>query len=85
MSDPITGGCLCGAIRYSVSQAPDKVIACHCTHCQKASGSGASHNALVPSAAVSFTAGKFTFQRLSRIKWLHFTSWALDDAVGVER
>ena len=58
MSDPITGGCLCGAIRYSVSQAPDKIIACHCTHCQKASGSGASHNAVVPSAAVSFTAGK---------------------------
>ena len=57
MPNPITGGCLCGAIRYSVSQAPDKIIACHCTHCQKISGTGASHNALVPTAAVKFTAG----------------------------
>jgi len=58
MSDSITGSCLCGAIRYSISQAPDKIVACHCTHCQKASGSGASYNVVVPSAAVSFTAGK---------------------------
>jgi len=55
---PLRGRCLCGAVRYSLSQTPDKIVACHCTHCQKASGSGASHNALVPSAAVSFTAGK---------------------------
>ncbi len=58
MSEAITGGCLCGAIRYSVSQPLDKIIACHCTHCQKASGTGASHNAAVPTAAVTFTAGK---------------------------
>jgi hypothetical protein len=58
MPDPITGGCLCGAIRYSVSQALDKIIACHCTHCQKASGAGASHNAVVPTSAVTITAGK---------------------------
>ena len=54
MSSPMTGGCLCGNIRYSVSQPLDKIIACHCTHCQKASGTGASHNAAVPTAAVTF-------------------------------
>ncbi|MBE0614974.1 MAG: GFA family protein [Burkholderiales bacterium] len=58
MSVAITGGCLCGNIRYSVSAPVEKIIACHCTHCQKASGAGASHNAVVPSSAVSFTAGK---------------------------
>jgi hypothetical protein len=58
MSNAITGGCLCGNIRYSVSQPVEKIIACHCTHCQKASGAGASHNALVPVSAVTFTAGK---------------------------
>ena len=57
MPNPITGGCLCGKIRYTVSQSVEKIIACHCTHCQKASGAGASHNALVPRSAVSFTAG----------------------------
>ena len=59
MTQPIiTGGCLCGAIRYTISQPVEVVSACHCTHCQKASGTGASHNALVPTSAVSFTAGK---------------------------
>jgi len=57
MSDTLSGGCLCGAIRYSISQPLEKIIACHCTHCQKASGSGASHNAVVPTSAVSFTKG----------------------------
>ena len=58
MSNAITGGCLCGNIRYTVSAPVEKIIACHCTHCQKASGAGASYNAVVPSSALSFTAGK---------------------------
>jgi hypothetical protein len=58
MPDPITGGCLCGKIRYTVSQPLQNIIACHCTHCQKASGAGASYNALVPTSAVTFTSGK---------------------------
>ncbi len=58
MPNPITGGCLCGKIRYSVSQPLQNIIACHCTHCQKASGAGSSHNALVPRSAVTFTSGE---------------------------
>jgi len=35
----ITGGCLCGAVRYEVSQLPDEDIGyCHCRMCQKALG-----------------------------------------------
>ena len=58
MTTPMTGGCLCGAIRYSVGAPLQNIVACHCSHCRKASGAGASHNALVPSSAVAFTAGK---------------------------
>jgi hypothetical protein len=32
------GGCLCGAVRYRVPQAPLQTVTCHCTHCQKQSG-----------------------------------------------
>jgi hypothetical protein len=41
------GGCLCGAVRY---EASDPVITaiCHCTHCQKSSGSAYSVNVLFP-------------------------------------
>ena len=58
MDNPSTGGCLCGAIRYSISPAPTTVIACHCTHCRKISGAGSSHNAAVPTSSVTITAGK---------------------------
>jgi hypothetical protein len=57
MSESVTGGCLCGRIRYTVGQPIEKVIACHCTHCQKISGTASSHNAVVPASAFTLTAG----------------------------
>lgn len=57
MTSPLTGGCLCGAIRYSVSAPLTGLRACHCTHCQKTSGTGASVNAFAPSAGFAITQG----------------------------
>lgn len=56
MNPPLTGGCLCGAVRYTVSVALEAVSACHCTHCRRISGAGCSHNAIFPSAALTYTA-----------------------------
>ncbi len=33
------GGCQCGAIRYEVTLAAFQIYACHCTDCQRQSGS----------------------------------------------
>ena len=32
---PLAGGCICGAIRYSIAAAPVTVYACHCKDCQR--------------------------------------------------
>ncbi len=31
----ITGGCLCGAVRYEPSEPPIRTTICHCRMCQK--------------------------------------------------
>lgn len=54
----ISGGCLCGAVKYSADAEPVMVAICHCTHCQKQSGSAFSVNIGVPKGALQFSAGR---------------------------
>lgn len=49
----ITGGCLCGAIRYAISAEPVMQAVCHCRNCQKQAGSAYSIIAGVPEAALT--------------------------------
>lgn len=58
MSVTLSGSCLCGSIRYEITQTPHSIVACHCTHCQKASGSGSSHNAILPTDAFRLLSGQ---------------------------
>ncbi len=57
MPAPLTGSCLCGAIRYTVGVPVTELRACHCTHCQKASGAAGTVNAVLPSTAFKITQG----------------------------
>ena len=47
----LSGGCLCGAVRYSVRGDPVHVRRCHCANCRKESGSAFSVYALWPTEA----------------------------------
>lgn len=51
----ISGGCLCGAVRYESSGDVLGTSVCHCTHCQQVSGSAFSVNVRVPVSSVSLT------------------------------
>lgn len=39
MGEVVTGGCLCGAVRYRCVGRPDSVGLCQCERCQRQSGS----------------------------------------------
>ena len=42
---PLYGGCGCGAVRFEVSAPLESANYCHCTRCQRRSGTAASPNA----------------------------------------
>ena len=54
---PITGGCLCGAVRYEASEPPLEAGLCHCSVCQKTTGSAFEAIARVPRTSFRFTKG----------------------------
>ena len=58
MSEPLTGGCLCGEVRYVVAWPLESLAVCYCTDCQRATSAGGSVNALAPTSAFRLTKGQ---------------------------
>lgn len=57
---PYFGQCLCGKVRYRVSQEPVTVYACHCTDCQRRTGSAFALSMVVRRDALELLAGQTT-------------------------
>jgi adenylate cyclase len=55
---PVTGGCLCGDIRYKVEGAALDTNFCHCRMCQKFSGAPVTVGSTYPTDALQFTKGE---------------------------
>lgn len=54
---PWQGGCRCGRLRFSVSEPPLLASACHCTGCQRMTGSAFSLTLTLPAEGFAVTAG----------------------------
>ncbi len=61
MSENITGGCLCGQVRFTITARPKLQLACHCSNCRKQSGAAFSISALVPKDDIEFTGTTKTY------------------------
>jgi hypothetical protein len=53
----LTGGCMCGAVRYALESAPFDCGCCHCRTCQLNSGAPAMVFASVPAGDLVWTKG----------------------------
>jgi hypothetical protein len=55
---PITGGCNCGAVRFEVTEPFQASMYCHCTRCQRRTGTAASVNARTTPEAFRIVQGE---------------------------
>jgi hypothetical protein len=55
---PIEGACTCKYVRYRLEAAPMFVNCCHCTWCQRESGSAFALNAMLESDRLTLISGK---------------------------
>ena len=55
---PLTGACRCAQVRFSVGAPALMTMACHCTGCQRMTGSAYSLGAMVPAEALTVLAGE---------------------------
>src|SRR2546421_9960694 len=57
MAETISGGCLCGGVRFELSEPPVGASYCHCTRCQRRTGTAASAQAKIVPGSLRITSG----------------------------
>jgi hypothetical protein len=55
---PLTGGCLCGGVRYEVSEPLVSSGYCHCTRCQRRTGTAAAASGRVAPGSFRIVSGE---------------------------
>ena len=58
MSSRLTGACGCGAVAFQVTEALQSAVYCHCTRCQRRTGTAASASARVAADSFTITRGQ---------------------------
>ncbi len=65
-TSPFTGGCGCGEVRYHLRNSPLFVHACHCTDCQKGTGSAFGITTIILEADVHLEKGELATTLVGR-------------------
>jgi hypothetical protein len=55
---PLTGGCLCGGVRFEIAEPLGSAGYCHCTRCQRRTGTAASPQARIAPGSLRLVAGE---------------------------
>ena len=67
----LTGGCLCGTVRYKLNSDPFDCGWCHCRTCQRNSGAPAMVFATVPVADLVWTEGAASVKSVASSSFGH--------------
>jgi len=69
----LSGGCLCGAVRYTAVGEAQRFYHCHCSRCRKVSGSGHSSNLFVK-GSLTWNSGEELIRRFKPPQAERFTN-----------
>jgi hypothetical protein len=58
VDQPLTGGCLCGGVRFEVTEPLVSAGYCHCTRCQRRTGTAASVQARIAPGSLRIVQGE---------------------------
>jgi len=58
-----TGGCVCGAVRFSAAGAPLRVTICHCSWCQRRTGTAFGTEVVFDAGQVAMTSPEIAHYR----------------------
>jgi hypothetical protein len=58
MGEHLTGACLCGAVRFEITEPLKDAGYCHCTRCQRRTGTGSAVSAALEPGSVRFVQGE---------------------------
>ena len=71
MRKKLQGGCSCGEVRYQLLAAPMTVHCCHCTDCQRHTGSAFVLNAIIETSAIKLIKGDLEAAPIARAAGPH--------------
>jgi hypothetical protein len=74
-SETIPGSCLCGSIKFEITPPFTAFRYCHCSRCQKASGSAHAANGFVPLTQFQWLAGETQLKRFDLPGAKRFAVW----------
>ncbi len=74
-SNAITGSCLCGSIKFEVKPPFAGFRYCHCSRCQKATGSAHAANAFIPETQFKWLAGESLVKQFDLPGAKRFAVW----------
>lgn len=75
MNSKFRGSCLCGTVTFEISPPLQRMIHCHCSRCQKSTGTGHATNIAAGPDQLKWLSGQELITRFDLTTAVRFSKW----------